>query len=205
MSSPLIRTLRVVVALVLAVAWTGVAFFLLPWLIYPAPALGWLYATAVFLLGFGVCALLCWGVGLRYAVGTALVASLVLGFASWHGIDPDLDRVRTVADDVRLPDGWTQVDEYGDEGSLFESHPSRLVRGYDVAPAREVGRVDAVVNAMTDQGWEPMDPTTWPDDGSFDCGETLRRGRWGACVGRGPFLPGDRGDFTIEWRDVSRG
>jgi hypothetical protein len=145
--------LRITVGLVLAAAWSVVAYWGMPFVFYPAPALGWLYATLVFALGLGIAGLLVGGRDSLVPVGVAAVLSLSLGVVCWQNMEPDLDRVRAVADRIQVPDGWERARGYGNESGLFEGGATHVSRTYRIGTQTHTAATADLVASMEDQGW----------------------------------------------------
>jgi hypothetical protein len=187
--------IRITVGLVLAAAWSVVAYWGMAFVFYPAPALGWLYASLVFGLGLGIAGLL---IGVRDSLvplGIAAVLSLSLGVVCWQNMEPDLDRVRAVADRIDVPDGWQQTGGYGNESALFEGGPTHVSRTYRPGSETVSSGIADLVASMEDEGWEVTNGWGGPSDRTV----TMVAGGWRARIH--PSVNG--GGVTLEVERVS--
>jgi hypothetical protein len=173
--------LRVAVGIVLALAWSVVAYWAMPFVFYPAPALGWLYASLVFALGLGIAGLLIGGRDSVVPLGVAAVLSLSLGVVCWQNMEPDLDRVRAVADRIAVPDGWEQASGFGNESGLFEGGATHVSRTYRTGTETHTAATSDLVASMEDQGWSVEESSGDPEDRTV----VLTSGGWEAQITRG--------------------
>lgn len=175
-----LTTLRVTVGLVLAALWSVVAYWGMGFVFYPAPALGWLYASLVFGLGLGIAGLLVGGRDSLIPLGIAAFLSLTLGVVCWQNMEPDLDRVRAVADRIDVPDGWEHTGGYGNESGLFEGGATSVSRTYRPGAGTVSSGIADLVASMEDQGWKVTD--AW--GGASDRTVTMTSGGWQARINR---------------------
>lgn len=172
--------IRITVGLVLAAAWSVIAYWGMAFVFYPAPAFGWLYASLVFALGLGIAGLLIGWRDSLVPLGVAAVLSLSLGITCWQNMEPDLDRVRAVADRVDVPEGWQQTGGYGNESALFEGGATHVSRTYRPGSGTVSSGIADLVASMEDEGWKVTDAWGGPSDRMV----TMVAGGWQAEIHR---------------------
>jgi hypothetical protein len=142
-----------IVGPVVALIWFAGAWLVTGFFSTASATGGWLPTAAAFLPGLLLLTLMV-GVG-RWSVAVALAAGLALliGVGAYRVAPPEPERLRAVADDVGVPDGWREISDEasGNTWGLWNSFPEVRYTYAAAGPSQQVA--GAFVDRLEDDGW----------------------------------------------------
>ncbi len=168
-----------VIGVLLALFWLGAGWLVTAIFSTASAAGGWLPTAAAFLPGLLLLTLMV-GVG-RWpgAVAGATAVAVLIGAWAYQTAPPEPERLRAVAADVGVPDGWRKISDQatGNTWGLWNSYPEVRYTFAAAGPSQQVA--EEFVARLEADGWD-LDED-WVDTGRTDepwTYQVWRRGRW---------------------------
>lgn len=186
MANPTPSNRHPLIAALIAIVWVAAVYAADGWFGLSAMDRGWLWLALAYGVGFLLASQLLDN-GLAAILG--LIIALGLGYAHYRTSPGTPDQLLAVADEVRLPDGWSVVRSDATGNPWCWQGCPELTRSYNLPGPYDEER-DRLLKAMKKSGWKTS------AQGTSDA--HLTRDRWDVYVDAAP--AGGKGQAVLRFR-----